>query len=84
MVATLQGRPVRAARLWAAAEVLRETTDERRWATFQRAYDRALAAARTQISAADWAAAWAAGRAMSGAQALAEALEDAGAAGGSR
>jgi non-specific serine/threonine protein kinase len=84
MVATLQGRPVRAARLWAAAELLRETTDERRWATFQRAYDRALAAARTQVSAADWAAAWAAGRAMSGMQALDEALEDAGPAGGSR
>jgi len=76
MVAAAQGRPVRAARLWGAAEALREATDERRWHVFQRAYDRALAAARTQLAEAEWANAWAAGRALTAAQAVAEALGD--------
>jgi len=63
------------ARLWGATEALRETTGERGWHVFKHGYDRALAAARTQVSAVDWAAAWAAGRALTTAQALAEALE---------
>jgi predicted ATPase/transcriptional regulator with XRE-family HTH domain len=77
MVAAAMGLPVRAARLWGATETLREATGEKRWQLYQRAYDRALATARTQLSEADWAAAWAAGRALTAAQALAEALGDA-------
>jgi tetratricopeptide (TPR) repeat protein len=76
MVAAAKGLPLRAARLWGAAEALREATDERRWQVFQRAYDRTLAHASTQVSAAEWAAAWAAGRTLTGMQAVAGALED--------
>ncbi len=75
-VAAMVGLPVRAARLWGAAEALREATGEGRSAFFQRAYDRALAAARRQVSEADWATAWAAGRALTTEQAVAEALAD--------
>jgi predicted ATPase len=78
MVAVAKRLPLRAARRWGAVEALREATDERRWHVFQRGYDRALAAARMQISETDWAAAWAAGRTLTVAQAVAEALEDAG------
>lgn len=77
MVAAMRERPVRAARLWGAAEAMREQTDEQRWGVFQAAYDRALGAARAQLSAAEWAASWAAGRALPAAQAIAEALESA-------
>jgi hypothetical protein len=77
MVVAALGRPLRAARLWGAAEVLREATDERRWHVFQRTYDRALAAARAQVSEAEWATAWAAGRALTAGQAVAMALADA-------
>jgi predicted ATPase/DNA-binding XRE family transcriptional regulator len=75
MVAAAQGRPARAARLFGAAEALRDLTDERRWHVFQRSYERALAAAQGQLPAAEWAAEWAAGRALPSEQALAEALE---------
>ena len=76
MVAAAKGLPLRAARLWGAAEALREVTDERRWHIFQRPYDRALAAARAQVSETEWVTAWAAGRTLTAAEALAEALED--------
>lgn len=75
-VATAQGRPMRAARLWGAAEALREATDERRWHVFERTYERALVAARAQLSPTDWTAGWHAGRALTAQQAVAEALED--------
>lgn len=78
MVAAAKGLPLRAARLWGAAEALREATDERRWHVFQRVYDRALMAARAQVSAVEWAAAWATGRTLTAAQAVAEAMEDTG------
>jgi predicted ATPase/DNA-binding XRE family transcriptional regulator len=77
MVVAARGRPLRAARLCGAAEALREMTDERRWHSYQHAYDRALTEARTQVSAADWTMAWAAGRVLTVAQAIAEALEEA-------
>jgi predicted ATPase/transcriptional regulator with XRE-family HTH domain len=80
MVAAARRLPVRAARLWGAAEALREATDERRWHIYQRTYDRTLADARVQLAEAEWATAWAAGRALTAAQAVAEALEDANAA----
>ncbi|MBK9712446.1 MAG: tetratricopeptide repeat protein [Kouleothrix sp.] len=76
-VAAARGLPARAARLWGAAEALREATDEQRWHVFQRAYDRALADARSHMPEPEWAAAWAAGRSLTAAQAVAEALEDA-------
>jgi predicted ATPase len=76
MIAAATEHPARAARLWGAAEALREATDERRWHVFQHAYDRALAAARAQLADPDWTAAWAAGRTLTAAQAVAEALED--------
>jgi tetratricopeptide (TPR) repeat protein len=77
MVVAAIGRPDRAARLWGAAEALREATDERRWHIYQRAYDREVSKARAQLAEADWAMAWAAGRALTAVQAVAEALEDA-------
>ncbi|HEU5102458.1 MAG TPA: tetratricopeptide repeat protein [Roseiflexaceae bacterium] len=76
LVAAEQGRLIRAARLWGAAEALREATGERRWYVFQHVYDRALTTARAQLVEADWVAAWAAGRALPVTQAITEALED--------
>lgn len=78
MVAAAKEQPMRAARLWGAAEALREATDERRWRVFQHANDRMLAVARAQVSATDWMAAWAAGRTLTVEQAMAEALANAG------
>ena len=75
-VAATQGQPVRAARLWGAAEALREGTDEQRWHVFERTYDRALTAARSEVSPGDWATAWEAGRGLTPEQAVAEALEE--------
>jgi hypothetical protein len=76
MVAAATRQPLRAARLWGAAEALRDVTDEGRWHVFQSDYDRALPAARAQVADAEWAAAWAAGRTLTVKQALAEALAD--------
>lgn len=70
--------PLRAARLWGAAEALREATGERCWYPFQHDKGCWLAAARMQVSEADWATAWAAGRALSAEMAIAEALADVG------
>ena len=77
MVAATRGQPVRAARLWGAAEALREVTNERRWQVFQRPFDGVLAAARGRLEETIWLAAWAAGRILPAGQAVAEALEDA-------
>jgi tetratricopeptide (TPR) repeat protein len=77
MVAAAAAQPLRAARLWGAGEALREATDETRWHIYQRAYERALAAARAQLAEAEWSRSWAAGRALTATQALAEALENA-------
>ncbi len=76
LVASAQGLPLRAARLWGAAEALREATNERRWSPFQHAYNDALTAARTQVGEVEWTTAWAAGRALTADQAVAEALVD--------
>ena len=54
--------PGRAARLWGAAEALREATDERRWPVFQRSYAQAFMTAQPQLPPVGWAAAWTAGR----------------------
>ena len=69
--------PGPAARLWGAAEALREATDERRWPVFQRSYEQAFMTAQAQLPPAEWAAAWTAGRALTAAQAVTEALEEA-------
>jgi transposase len=70
------GQPVRAARLWGAAEVLKETVlvpHGRPSLAERAAYDRSVDAARAQLDPAAFAAAWAEGRAMSLEQAVAEA-----------
>jgi non-specific serine/threonine protein kinase len=76
MVAAATGQPLRAARLWGAAEALRDVTDEQRWHVFQDAYDRALEIARLAVVEVEWSGAWTAGRAMTVDQAVAEALTD--------
>jgi predicted ATPase/DNA-binding XRE family transcriptional regulator len=73
-VAATRGQALRAARLWGAAEALREATDEQRWPVFERTYDRALAGARAQVSPIDWTTAWDAGRGLTPEHAVTEAL----------
>jgi DNA-binding CsgD family transcriptional regulator len=76
-VAAAQGWPVRAARLWGAAEGMSETYGTH----FTRAghslidYEGRLDAARTQLDEAAWTAAWDEGRAMATEQAVEYALE---------
>jgi len=78
-VAALDEKPARAARLWGAAERLRQVLGCRPAPAARATYERAMAVARTQLDEATFAAAWAAGRAMSLEQAIAYALgEDAG------
>jgi non-specific serine/threonine protein kinase len=76
-VASSQGRPVRAARLWGAAEALREASGLHLLSAFQRShydYEGHLAAARSLLDEAAWTAAWAEGRAMTPEQAVEYAL----------
>jgi DNA-binding SARP family transcriptional activator len=76
-VAALRGRPVRAARLWGAAEALREQMGMP-LAHFDLAlsgYEQDLAAVRSTLSDASFDAAWTEGRAMSPEQAIEYALE---------
>ncbi len=75
-VAAEQGLPVRAARLWGAAEAMREVIGIT-LSYFDLAhsgYEARLAAARSQLDEAAWEAAWAEGRAMSTEQAIEYAL----------
>jgi len=76
-VAALDEEPERAARLWGAAERLRQAIGCRPAPAARATYERALAMARAQLDEAVFAAAWAAGRAMPLEQAIAEALEGA-------
>ena len=76
-VAGSRGGAARAARLWAAAEALREATGFS-MSPFTRsnfAYERHLAHARSQLDEAAWEAAWSEGRAMTLEQAIEYALE---------
>ena len=74
-LAGTQGQADRAARLYGAAEALREAT-HRPIQPFDRSLrERLLTAARAQLDAAAWQAAWAEGRAMPLEQAIAYALE---------
>jgi len=75
-VAVAQGQLERAARLFGAAEALREALGWRRWVFFQESYDRAVATTHARLGEKAWAAAWLEGRAMSLEQAAAYALED--------
>lgn len=77
MVMAARGQPLRAARLWGAAEALREATGEEPWPVFQRAIAAALAAARKEVSETAWATAWTAGRALTAEDAVTEALGEA-------
>jgi predicted ATPase/DNA-binding CsgD family transcriptional regulator len=70
------GEPDRAARLFGAAEALREQTGARMYAAQQAAYERDVAEAAAQLDAPAWTAAWAAGRAMSLDATCALALEE--------
>ncbi len=76
LVAALRGRPARAARLWGAAEPLRErlglALSHFELVTF--GYERDLAAVRSALSESTFDAAWAEGRAMSHEQAFEYAL----------
>lgn len=71
--AALDEAPVRAARLWGAAEGLRQTIDCRRAPAARATDERALAVARSQLGDQAFAAAWAAGEALTLQEALAEA-----------
>jgi predicted ATPase/class 3 adenylate cyclase/DNA-binding CsgD family transcriptional regulator len=77
-----QGRLPQAARLWGAAEALREARGVPMPPVAHTVYDQAIAATRAQVDAATWAGAWAAGGALDPAAAVAEALDSAGTAAG--
>ena len=72
------GRPVRAARLWGAAEALREQMGMSfsRYDLAQSGYEQDLAAVRSALDETSFDAAWAEGRAMSPEQAIEYALEE--------
>ena len=73
-VAALDEAPERAARLWGAAEGLRQTIGCRPAPATRATYERAMLAARAQLDDTTFAAAWAAGRALPLEQAITEAL----------
>ena len=75
--AALDEEPERAARLWGAAERLRQAIGCRPAPAARVIYERAIALARGQLSEDAYAGAWAAGSALTVEQALAEVLEDA-------
>jgi predicted ATPase len=73
-VADAAGRPERAARLWGAAETLREASGLIMDAFERDTHERALASARAALGEERFAAAWAAGRELPLEQAIADAL----------
>ena len=77
-VAALRGRPVRAARLWGAAEALREQMGMpfSQFDLVHTGYERDLAAVRSALSGASFEAAWSEGRAMSPERAVEYALSE--------
>jgi len=76
-VAALDEEPERAARLWGAAERLRQAIGCRPPPAARATYERAMAAARAQLGEDAFAAAWKAGAALTLEQAIAEAMDDA-------
>jgi len=77
-VAALDEEPERAARLWGAAERLRQALGCRPAPAARATYERALATCRAQLGEEAFAAAWAEGQAMTLEQAIAEALQTGG------
>ena len=71
-----QGQPERAARLFGAAQALRDNMQVIMYEAQRRAYERDVARAGAQLDATAWEAQWAEGRAMSLDDACALALED--------
>jgi hypothetical protein len=69
-----QAQPVRAARLWGAAEALREAYSAPQPPNIKEKYEREVAAARAASGVEASAAAWAEGRAMTMEQAIETAL----------
>jgi predicted ATPase/class 3 adenylate cyclase len=80
-VVAAQGDPVWAARLWGTAEARREALGTPLPPVYRADYERAVAAARTQLGEKFFAAAWAAGRASPLEQVIDEVLNKDGAAG---
>jgi predicted ATPase len=74
-VAAMRGRPLPAARLWGAAEALRESIGAARQQVWRDRYERAVSAARAHAGPAPFEAVWAVGRDMTLEQAIAEATE---------
>ncbi len=70
-VVVQQGEPAWAARLWGAAEALREASGSPMPPAYRASYEQAVAAARTQLGERFFATAWAEGRSMTLDQALA-------------
>jgi predicted ATPase/class 3 adenylate cyclase/DNA-binding CsgD family transcriptional regulator len=70
-VVAVQGDPAWAAQLWGATEALRETMGTPIPPVYRADYDRAVAAARAQLSEKDFVAEWTQGRMMTPEQALA-------------
>jgi non-specific serine/threonine protein kinase len=75
-LAMAEGHPAHAARLWGAAEALREPLGAPLLPREQEEHDDGVAALREALGEAAFAAAWAEGRSMSMEQALAYALEE--------
>jgi tetratricopeptide (TPR) repeat protein len=69
-----QGQPRRAARLYGAAEALREVFEFQRPSLFRADYERSMAALRTQLAEPSFTSTWMEGRAMALEQAIAYAL----------
>jgi predicted ATPase/DNA-binding SARP family transcriptional activator/DNA-binding CsgD family transcriptional regulator len=74
--AGLQGQPVRAARLWGAADSLFEAMGISRMPAELSFYEPYIDAVRTQLSEAEWERAWQEGRAMDMEEAIEYALSD--------
>jgi hypothetical protein len=73
-VALARGDGVRAARLFGAAEALREASDARMTSAEREEYDAQIARLRSEIDEAALGSAWAAGRGMTSDEAVAFAL----------
>ncbi|HSH82057.1 MAG TPA: tetratricopeptide repeat protein [Herpetosiphonaceae bacterium] len=76
IIAAAQDRRRRAARLFGAAEALRETIGSSMTALERSEYVKAITRARAQMDESGWSAAWAEGRALPLDQAVAFALEE--------
>jgi hypothetical protein len=74
-VATAQGEQLAAARLWGAAEAVRDAGNWGLWPPDQREYDRYLARARAAADADGFARAWQSGRQVGAAGLLAASVE---------